>query len=60
MRLIERSIENGHKNGIWVGICGEMGADLSLTDRLINLGIDELSVTPSAVLKVREKIIEHK
>ncbi|MGN0574545.1 MAG: phosphoenolpyruvate--protein phosphotransferase [Ruminococcus sp.] len=56
MRMIKRVIDNGHKAGIWVGICGELGADTELTETFIRMGIDELSVSPSSVLKVREKI----
>ena len=58
LRLIKRTIEQGHKNGKWVGVCGEMAADASLTETLVSMGIDELSVTPSAVLKIREKILQ--
>lgn len=56
LRLIEQTIKNGHKEGIWVGICGELGADLTLTESFLRMGVDELSVSPSAVLGVREKI----
>ena len=56
LRLIEQTIENGHKEGIWVGICGELGADLTLTETFLRMGIDELSVSPAAVLSVRDKI----
>ena len=56
LRLIEKTIENGHKEGIWVGICGELGADLTLTETFLRMGVDELSVSPPAVLGVREKI----
>ena len=48
--------DNAHKNGIWVGICGELGADLALTDLFLSIGIDELSVSPRAVLPLRQKI----
>ena len=41
--------ENAHKNGIWVGICGELGADLALTETFLAIGVDELSVTPRSV-----------
>ena len=58
LRLIQMTIENGHKEGIWVGICGELGADLQLTEKFIEMGIDELSVSPSMVLAVRQKIRE--
>lgn len=56
MRMIQRVIDNGHKAGIWVGICGELGADTELTETFIRMGIDELSVSPSSVLKIRQKI----
>lgn len=56
LRLIEQTIQNGHKAGIWVGICGELGADLTLTEQFLRMGVDELSVSPSAVLGLREKI----
>ena len=56
LRLIEQTIQNGHKDGIWVGICGELGADLTLTELFLRMGVDELSVSPSAVLGLREKI----
>lgn len=56
MRLIEMTVENAHKNGIWAGICGELAADLSLTEYFLAIGIDELSVSPKFVLPLREKI----
>lgn len=56
LRAIEMTVENGHKGGAWVGICGELGADTSLTETFINMGVDELSVSPSQILKVREAI----
>ena len=56
LRLIEMTVKNGHKEGIWVGICGELGADLSLTEDFLRMGVDELSVNPPAVLPLREKI----
>ncbi len=60
LRMIQMTIENGHKHGCWVGICGELGADLSLTKTFIRMGIDELSVSPSFVLPVRKNIRETK
>lgn len=60
MKMIKMTIENAHAAGIWVGICGELGADTELTETFLRMGIDELSVTPSAVLKVRKKIRETK
>jgi len=56
IRLLKLVTENAHKNGIWVGICGELGADLELTETFLAIGVDELSVTPGAVLPLREKI----
>lgn len=56
LRLIEMSAKNAHENGAWIGICGELAADTSLTERFLRIGIDELSVSPSFVLKVREKV----
>ncbi len=56
LRLIEMSAENAHKNGAWIGICGELGADTSLTETFLRMGIDELSVSPSFVLKVRDAV----
>lgn len=56
LRLIELSAKNAHKNGKWIGICGELAADTSLTETFLRMGIDELSVSPSYVLAVREKV----
>lgn len=56
LRLIQQTIENGHRAGIWVGICGELGADFTLTETFLRMGIDELSVSPSSILPLREKI----
>ena len=56
LRLIRMATDNAHKNGIWIGICGELGADLELTETFLAMGIDELSVSPSSVLKLRQKI----
>lgn len=56
LRLIELSAQNAHKHGAWIGICGELGADTELTEAFLRMGIDELSVSPSFVLKVRDKI----
>ena len=58
LRLINMVVENAHKNGTWVGICGELGADLDLTEVFLAIGIDELSVTPSAILPIIKKFIE--
>ncbi len=56
LRLIEISAENAHKHGTWIGICGELGADTELTERFLRMGIDELSVSPSFVLKIRDAV----
>ena len=56
LRMIRMVVDNAHKCGKWVGICGELGADTALTETFVNMGIDELSVAPSMVLKVREKV----
>ena len=58
LRMIQMIIDNGHKENCWVGICGELGADLTLTEKLIKIGIDELSVSPSMILPVRKIIRE--
>ena len=56
LRLIEMSAENAHKHGAWIGICGELGADTSLTETFLRMGIDDLSVSPTFVLKVRSAV----
>lgn len=56
LRLIEMSAENAHKNGAWIGICGELAADTTLTETFLRMGIDELSVSPTFVLKVRDVV----
>ena len=56
LRLIEISAENAHKHGKWIGICGELAADTTLTETFLRMGIDELSVSPSFVLKVRDTV----
>ena len=56
LRLIQMVTENAHKNGIWVGICGELGADLTLTETFLAFGVDELSVTPRSVLPLRNAV----
>lgn len=56
LRLIEFSAQSAHKHGAWIGICGELAADTSLTERFLRMGIDELSVSPTFVLKVREAV----
>jgi phosphotransferase system enzyme I (PtsI) len=56
VRLLKMVVDNAHRNGIWVGICGELGADLEMTETFLAIGIDELSVSPRAVLPLRQKI----
>ena len=58
IRLIEIAVKNAHAAGIWVGVCGELAADTDLTDRFLEMGIDELSVSPPSILPLREKITE--
>ncbi len=58
LRMIRMTIENGHKGGAWVGICGELGADTTLTKTFVDMGIDELSVSPTYVLGLRKAIRE--
>ncbi len=56
LRLIQMAADNAHKNGAWIGICGELAADTSLTETFLRMGIDELSVSPSFVLNVRNAV----
>ncbi len=56
LRMIKMVVDNAHKCGKWAGICGELGADTELTQEFVNMGVDELSVAPSMILKVREKV----
>ena len=56
LRLIEMSTKNAHANGAWIGICGELAADTTLTETFLRMGIDELSVSPAFVLKVRDAV----
>ncbi len=56
LKMIQMTVENGHKGGAWVGICGELGADTTLTETFLRMGVDELSVSPSRVLAVRDAI----
>jgi phosphotransferase system enzyme I (PtsI) len=58
MRLIELTVKNAHEHGIWCGICGELGADTTVTGRFVQAGIDELSVSPQSLLKLKKKIRE--
>ena len=56
LRMIKHTVEAGHRHGCWVGICGELGADQTLTETFLRMGLDELSVSPSAVLPLRKLI----
>lgn len=56
LRMLKMVVDNGHKEGCWVGICGELGADTELTETFLRMGFDELSVSPSMVLRVRDRI----
>lgn len=56
LRMLQMVVDNGHKHGCWVGICGELGADTTLTSTFLKMGFDELSVSPSMILRVREEI----
>lgn len=58
LRMIQMTIENGHKGGAWVGICGELGSDTTLTKTFVDMGIDELSVSPTYILGLRKAIRE--
>ena len=58
LRMIRMVVENAHKEGIWAGICGELGADMSLTETFVEMGVDELSVSPTFVLPIRKIIRE--
>lgn len=58
LRLIKMVVDNAHKEGIWAGICGELGGDLTLTEKFLEMGIDELSVSPSLILPLRKVIRE--
>lgn len=56
LRMLQMVVDNGHNEGCWVGICGELGTDTSLTETFLRIGVDELSVSPSMILNVRDKI----
>ncbi len=58
LRMIKMVTDNAHKHGKWAGICGELGADLELTEEFVKMGLDELSVAPSMILRIRKKITE--
>lgn len=56
LRMLQMVVDNGHKHGCWVGICGELGADTTLTSTFLKMGFDELSVSPAMILRIREEI----
>ena len=58
IKMIQMVVDNAHKHGKWVGICGELGADLELTECFVRMGVDELSVAPSMILKLRKTVRE--
>ncbi len=58
LRMIQMVVDNAHKHGKWAGICGELGADPELTEQFMKMGLDELSVAPSMILKVRKAVRE--
>ena len=58
LRMIQMVVENAHKVGIWAGICGELGADTTLTRRFLAMGVDELSMSPGSILPVRKIVLE--
>lgn len=58
LKLIQMTVENAHKAGIWVGICGELGADFSMTEQFLKWGVDEFSVAPYSILPLRKKVRE--
>ena len=60
LRMIQMVVDSAHKHGKWAGICGELGADLELTEKFVRMGVDELSVSPSMILKIRKIIREMK
>ena len=57
LKMIQMIVDSAHRAGIWAGICGELGADTELTEQFVNMGIDELSVSPAMVLPVRERVV---
>lgn len=58
LSMIRITVENAHRAGIWAGICGELGADLSLTKEFLAMGVDELSVSPGHILPIRKIVLE--
>ena len=60
LAMIRMAAESAHAEGKWIGICGELGADLELTETFLEMGIDEISVSPSMILPLRKKVREIK
>jgi len=58
LAMIRMTVENAHRAGIWAGICGELGADLTLTREFLAMGVDELSVSPGRILPIRKIVLE--
>jgi phosphotransferase system enzyme I (PtsI) len=58
LAMIKMAADNAHAEGAWIGICGELGADLELTEEFLKMGLDELSVSPAMVLPLRKRIRE--
>ena len=58
LRLIRTTVENAHGAGIWAGICGELAADAALTDIFLDMGVDELSMTPGSILEIKARILD--
>ena len=58
LKMIAMVVENAHREGIWAGICGELGADTELTREFLAMGVDELSVSPGSILPIRKIILE--
>lgn len=58
LKMIQMVVDNAHKEGKWAGICGELGADMELVKTFVQMGVDELSVAPSMILKLRQIIRE--
>ena len=58
LKMIKMVVDNAHKAGIWAGICGELGADTSLTQKFLEMGVDELSVSPGRIIPIRKIILD--
>ena len=58
LRMIKMVVDASHEAGIWTGICGELGADTALTRTFLEMGVDELSVSPKAILPIRKIVVE--